>query len=166
MALETSTIGAPASVVALGLDNGSDGFAWIRDAQNEYGIGVGPGDQAGRDISGVTIDLVGFAAGGYRIEIHDPWGVAPLDDSRVAMASGGTLTVALPTFTRDIAIKIRPAGAASTDQPITATVTSPDPGAITITESATTDPPPPGSGYTSSATSSTSRLPPRARPIR
>ena len=147
MALETSTISAPASVVALGLDNGSDGFAWIRDAQNEYGSGVDPGDQAGRDISGVTIDLVGFAAGAYRIEIHDPWGVAPLDDSRVAMASGGTLSVALPTFNRDIAIKIRPAGAASTDRPITATVTSPDPGAITITESATTDPPPPGSGF-------------------
>ena len=81
MALETSIFSAPASVVAIGLDNGSDGFAWIRDAQNEYGSGVGPGDEAGRNISGVTIELGGFAAGGYRIDIHDPWGVAPVDDS-------------------------------------------------------------------------------------
>ncbi len=44
MGLETSTITAPATVVALGMDNGSRGFAWIRDAQNEYGSGVGPGD--------------------------------------------------------------------------------------------------------------------------
>ena len=37
MGLETSSISAPGSVVALGLDNGSHGFAWVRDVQNEYG---------------------------------------------------------------------------------------------------------------------------------
>ncbi len=148
MGLATSTISAPASVVALGLDNGSRGFAWVRDAQNEYGSGVGPGDQAGRTITGATIALDGFADGAYRVDVHDPWGVAPIDTSRTAMASGGLLTIALPAFTRDLALKIRPAGPATADQPVTVSVTSPEPGPITITEVDPPAPPPAGSGYT------------------
>jgi probable HAF family extracellular repeat protein len=108
MSLETSTITAPATVIALGMDNGSEGFAWIRDAQNEYGSGVGPGDEAGRTISGVSIGIDGFADGTYGIELHDPWGLAPIAES-IATASGGTLTVSLPNFTRDVALRIAPA---------------------------------------------------------
>ena len=89
MSLATSTIATPGSVVALGLDNGSEGFAWIRDAQNEYGSGVGPGDEASRTISGASIALDGFANGTYRIEVHDPWGVAPMDDSRPPSPTAG-----------------------------------------------------------------------------
>ena len=115
-------------------------------------------------MSGVSVAFDGFADGTYRIEVHDPWGVRPMDDSRLATASGGTLTVALPDFTRDIALKIRPAGPATPDQPVTATVTSPNGGPVTITESTPPDPPPVGSGYTFLGTSSTS--PPRRRPRR
>jgi hypothetical protein len=107
MGLDLSAITAPASVVTLGLDNGSEGFAWIRDAQNEYGSGVGPGDLAGRTLSGVSITLAGFAAGAYRIEVHDPWGVAATT-TQTATASGGSLAITLPSFTRDVAIKIEP----------------------------------------------------------
>jgi probable HAF family extracellular repeat protein len=107
MGLDVSAITAPASVVALGLDNASEGFAWIRDAQNEYGSGVGPGDAAGRTMTGVSITLAGFAAGTYRIEVHDPWGVAATT-TQTATASGGSLAVTLPSFTRDLAIKIEP----------------------------------------------------------
>jgi probable HAF family extracellular repeat protein len=105
MSLESSTITAPATVVALGMDNGSEGFAWIRDAQNEYGSGVDPGDEAGRMISGVSLGIDGFADGTYGIEVHDPWGIAPIAEA-IATASDGTLTVSLPNFTRDVAIKI------------------------------------------------------------
>ena len=106
MALGTSSITTPSSVVALGLDNGSAGFAWIRDAQNEYGSGVGPGDLAGRTIGGASVSLAGFADGPYRIEVHDPWGIEPVATVG-RTASGGTLIIPLPDFTRDIALKIR-----------------------------------------------------------
>src|SRR6476620_9860893 len=120
MGLGYSNITAPATVVALGLDKGTKGFAWIRDAKNEYGTGFGPGDVAGRTISSISIAFGGFTNGTYRIEVHDPWGVAPMDDSQIATASGGTLTVALPDFTRDIAIKIRPAAVPGSPTNVTA----------------------------------------------
>ncbi len=148
MGLDVSSVTAPGNVVVLGLDNGSEGFAWIRDAQNEYGTGAGPGDIDGRTISGVSVAFAGFADGTYRIEVHDPWGVVPLDDSRLAVVNGGTLSVALPDFTRDLAIKIRPAGSATSEQPVTAAVISPVAGPITITEVSPPGPPPVGSGYT------------------
>ena len=86
----TPSISAPASVVALGLDNGTSGFAWIRDAQNEYGTGARPGDLAGRTMSGVRANFAGFTDGTYRIEVHDPWGTsAPVE--RLATSVGGTL---------------------------------------------------------------------------
>lgn len=147
MSLEDSAITAPASVVALGLDNGTRGFAWIRDAQNEYGTGAGPGDLAGRTMSGVRVAFAGFADGTYRIEVHDPWGVQPMVE-RLATSVGGTLSVLLPDFTRDVALKIRPAGSATAVQPVTVTITSPNGGPVDIAESSTPDPPPVGSGYT------------------
>ena len=148
MGLDPSQIAAPGSVVALGLDNGSNGFVWVRDAENEYGTGSRPGDLAGRAMTDITIDLDGFADGTYRVEVHDPWGTNPIDDSRLAVAVGGSLTVPLPDFTRDIAFKIQPAGPTTPDQPVSVSVDSPNGGPVTVTESTTTDPPPPGSGYT------------------
>lgn len=147
MSLEDSAITVPASVVALGMDNGASGFAWIRDAQNEYGTGAGPGDIEGRAISGVRVEFGGYADGTYRIEVRDPWGVEPMNE-RLAAAVGGTLSVALPDFTRDIALKIWPVGPATAVQPVTVAVTSPNGGPVDITESTTPDPPPVGSGFT------------------
>lgn len=147
MALDTSTIAAPGSVVALGLDNGSSGFAWIRDVQNEYGTGAGPGDLAGRTMSGVRVEIAGFSDGTYRIEVHDPWGAQPIVD-RLATSVGGSLSIALPDFTRDVAIKIRPVGAATAGQPVTVTISSPNGGPVDVTESTTPASPPAGSGYT------------------
>ena len=147
MSLHDSNIAAPASVVALGLDNGSRGFAWIRDAQNEYGTGAEPGDIAGRTMSGVRVAFAGFADGTYRVEVHDPWGANPVVE-RLATSVDGTLSVVLPDFTRDVSIKIRPAGSATGAQPVTVTVTSPNGGPVDITESTTPASPPAGSGYT------------------
>ena len=97
--------GAVGSVVALGLDNGpSKGFAWIRDAENEYGTGSRPGDLAGRTMHGVTVAFDLGDTRPYDVEVHDPWGVVPTSD-QVVYPSGGTLTVTLPDFTRDVAIK-------------------------------------------------------------
>ena len=147
MSLETSTITTPAAVVALGMDNGSEGFAWIRDAQNEYGSGVGPGDIAGRTMSGVSVALAGFADGSYRIEIHDPWGVAPMDDSLTAIATGGTLTVPLPDFTRDVAIKIEPSPATAPDAPTGVTAVKGN-AQVTVSWTAPADGGSPITGYT------------------
>ena len=147
MSLETSTITGSASVVALGMDNGSEGFAWIRDAQNEYGSGVGPGDIAGRTMSGVSVAFAGFADGTYGIEVHDPWGVAPVDDLLTAVATGGTLTVSLPDFTRDLAIKIGPAPATAPGAPSGVTAAKGNAQA-TVTWTAPADGSSPITGYT------------------
>jgi plastocyanin len=125
MSLHPSNISAPSTVVAMGQDNGSAGFAWIRDAQNEYGSGVGPGDLVGRTMTGVSIAFDGFADGLYRVEVHDPWSINPMA-SQVATASGGTLSVTLPTFTRDLAIKVSPSSAAPPGAPTNVTAAAGD----------------------------------------
>ncbi len=148
MDLDETAIATSPSVIGIGMHGTTHGFAWIRDAENTYGSGVGPGDLEDRTMSGVAVGFDGFAPGTYRIEIHDPWGIEPMDDSIVAVVNTGALTFTLPDFQRDVALKIRPVGPASPAHPVTATITSPVPGSITITESPTTDPPPVGSGYT------------------
>lgn len=147
MGLAASQITAPSTVVALGLDNGTRGFTWVRDVQNEYGTGAGPGDLTARTVSGATLALGGFVDGTYRVEIQDPWGEQPMD-ARLATAVGGVLSVTVPAFTRDVALKIRPVGPATETQPVTVTVTSPNGGPVEITESTTPASPPVGSGYT------------------
>ncbi len=185
MGLQASSIGAPASVVALGLDNGSTGFAWVRDALNEYGSGVGPGDLAGRTISGVSLTLPGFLDGTYRVEVHDPWGAAPVDGSLVATAAGGTLTIPLPSFQRDIALKVRPGGPApsavlppggtltsddtgdgpdATD-PVATTITTPVGGHVTIASNPSTDSPASGFGLVGVAIDITAPAATAANPL-
>ena len=63
-------------------------------------------------MSGVRANFAGFTDGTYRIEVRDPWGTQPTVE-RLATSVGGTLSFVLPDFTRDVAIKIRPAGAAT-----------------------------------------------------
>ena len=107
----TLGIAAPATVVALGLDNGSQGFAWIRDAQNEYGTGAGPGDLAADDERRRRSNRRLLQR--YRTASRS---MTPGACSRRRLASrpagGGTLSVPCPLHA-DVAIKIRPAGAAT-----------------------------------------------------
>lgn len=101
-----AAIAAPPSVYAVGLASGSAARVWVRDALNGYGSGERPGDLAGRVVSGARIDLAGMDDGSYRIQVHDTWISGAVTSTSFGVATDGTLTVNLPNFTRDVALKL------------------------------------------------------------
>jgi hypothetical protein len=92
-------------VVPVGVNNSSQAFLWVRDAQNEYGTGARPGDLAGRAVNGASVDISGMTDGRYTVRAYDTWGAGAVTSTFEADASGGVLTITLPTFTRDVALK-------------------------------------------------------------
>ena len=109
--LSDAAITSSPTVYALGLSNGSEARAWVRDLQNGYGSGVRPGNLAGRVISGAHVAIGAMDAGTYDVEIWDTWTGTVIATS-TATAIGGSLTIPLPSFTRDVAVKAHLAAAA------------------------------------------------------
>ena len=144
-------ITAPASVVALGLDDGAAGFAWIRDTQNKYGSGVGPGDVAHRTIAGVTVGLRRLRRrdlphrGPRPVGRRCPWTTPIWPPS-----ARGTLTVHAarrsPATSRSRSSRSGPALAGSAGD--RSTSRSPAAGRSRSPKSIHPDAPPVGSGYT------------------
>ena len=107
--LDHSALTASSDVFAVGLNNDDRAFLWARDIDNEFGTGAPPGDQAGRVVSGATVEIPGMGSGGYRVTVFDTYGNGGAIQSFSATASGGLLHIDLPDFTRDVALKIQPA---------------------------------------------------------
>lgn len=165
MGLDASAVTPAPSVLAIGLDNGSRGYLWVRDALHAYGSGAFPGDVAERTIAGASVDLAGFVDGTYLVDVYDTYAVGGPIDTVVGTAAGGTLAITLPGFQRDVALKIRPGGPSPTEtlppggtlitdpgsgpteaEPITTSVTTPTGGTVAISSSPSTDPPAAGYG--------------------
>lgn len=106
LGLDDATIGTSGQSVAVGLSAPSQAYVWVRDVLNEYGTSFRPGNLAGRLVTGESIDIPGLDDGRYRVDVYDTWGSGALTDTVYATASAGVLTVALPNFTRDVALKI------------------------------------------------------------
>jgi Ca2+-binding RTX toxin-like protein len=108
LGLDDVTISTSGPVVAVGSGSSTHAFVWVRDAENEYGTGSRPGDLAGRSISGASIGIPGLDDGNYRVRVFDTWSTGAVTSTFTASAVGGTLVVNLPSFTRDIALKVDP----------------------------------------------------------
>ena len=109
--LGTAPITTSGPVTAVGLRSQSRAYVWVRDTQNEYGTGARPGNLAGRTITGSIVNVSGMNDGTYEVRVYDTWSGAGVTSTYQAVAVGGTLTVPLPTFTRDVALKIDFGGA-------------------------------------------------------
>ena len=106
LGLDGAAIDTTGPIVAVGLSRQDEAFVWVRDAQNEYGTGARPGDLAGRQVSGASLTVGGLDDGPYEVAVYDTWGAGGRAGTAWAHASGGVLTVPLPPFTRDVALKI------------------------------------------------------------
>ncbi len=107
--LGDAAITASPSVYAVGLASTSAARVWTRDVLNGYGSGERPGNLAGRVVSDAELTVSGMDDGSYDVEVWDPW-AGNVIGSFTADASGGDLTISLPAFTRDLAIKADFAG--------------------------------------------------------
>jgi YVTN family beta-propeller protein len=103
--LAPASITTSSGVSGVGLANATTARLWVHDALNEYGTGARPGDLASRTISGATVDLDGLIDGLYSVEVWDTYGGGHTA-LPAAVALGGTLTIDLPGFIRDVALKV------------------------------------------------------------
>ncbi len=90
------------SVGVIGLSGPLSAYLWIYDLGSQYGrLDNGL-------ISGVTAAVEGLDDGDYALEFHDTRPPGGITSTATATSSGGTLTFALPTFEKDMAIKVMP----------------------------------------------------------
>ena len=105
LGLGTAPISVTGPITAVGLSSPSRAFVWARDTQNEYGTGARPGDLAGRSVTGAIVRVSGMDDGTYDVRVYDTWS-GGVTSTYQAVAVGGTLAVPLPSFTRDVALKL------------------------------------------------------------
>lgn len=86
-------------VEALGLSNGFKALLWVHNKQSVHNNPETP------MVTDATINVEGMQNGPYQIEIWDTYNGTILE-SRSFVCTGGTLTISLPDFKRDIAVKV------------------------------------------------------------
>jgi hypothetical protein len=108
---EPSTITPPA---ALSLQSSSRALVWVRNRAYDSQTAriAGRPSSAGPNwiyepptMSGLTLKVSGLADGDYTARWYSPQTGAWLDESRAASA-GGSLSLAIPQFSRDLAVKV------------------------------------------------------------
>jgi hypothetical protein len=109
---------AGAKLQMLSLTDKDGGYAWIYDlkeydvwtkSREDRGIYHEKRDYVSPEFLGTRAPVTGLRNGSYRVEVWDTAEgkiVATLD----LKARGGSLTVPLPPFRKDVALKIKPAG--------------------------------------------------------
>jgi hypothetical protein len=93
-------IGLPAAE-GFGLANTTRGYFWLHDRAEQPGYPQGNGT-----ISGATLKVNNFQNGAYTVTWYDTYTGGTISQS-VQSASSGTLSLSIPTFQKDIALKLR-----------------------------------------------------------
>ena len=94
-------------IVSFGLVSDQRAWLWVRDRENAFGTGLGPGDLEERVVSGETIQLEGLDPSyDYTVELWDTYGRGGIHDASPILASGDFVELSLPDFQRDVAIKV------------------------------------------------------------
>lgn len=90
------------------------GYLWIYDIDSQYGHTAANGV-----FDGVTFALPGLVNGTYQVEYYNTWDAGGLAGTEEVTVTDGNLTGAVPSFSRDIAVKVK---RVSEPQPNTAPV--------------------------------------------
>jgi len=85
------------------------GFFWVQDTAGQ--IGKSANQQIGKSANqqireSATVVIAGLATGTYTIRPYDTWQGVYLDESRVTTDESGRLTIVLPPFSGDIAVRL------------------------------------------------------------
>ncbi|SFA71294.1 Chitodextrinase [Cohnella sp. OV330] len=102
-------LGAQAnSTKAGGYKNADRALLWVNDTQSNYTVG------SPRTVTGLSVSLTGMNNGTYDITYFNTVTGTNVSTTTAA-ASGGTVTLSLPSFTRDIAVKAVRQGSTTPD---------------------------------------------------
>ncbi|MFA6227674.1 MAG: DUF5060 domain-containing protein [Patescibacteria group bacterium] len=86
----------------ISLVGNNSAYLWVYDIGSQYGL------ENNGVISNTTFTLPGLSAGTYKIQYYNTWGTGGLISEGQVQTVGGVLTGSIPSFSKDIAIKIKP----------------------------------------------------------
>lgn len=89
----------------VGLQGRQEAFFWMLNPAATWADHLAP-DAPLPELRDLTLSIRALAAGRYRLEWYDPWEGKPRETA-AATVSGEVLQVPVPSFTRDLALKIR-----------------------------------------------------------
>gem|GEM_PF-918976 len=104
-ALANAALRAQGQIRAYGLQESSRAFLWIRDALDAYGTGWGPASVEKRSTENASVELSGLSPGQHLVSFHSSGNGDLLSEAEVN-APDGRLSLALPPFQGDLAVKI------------------------------------------------------------
>ena len=103
-----SNLSLPQGVVGFGLASANRAYIWIRDTLNAFGSGAAPGNlEPARNLTGISLTIPEIDEGTYQIDFFHPWTGETIGIPESITADNQGLTIPIPTFQRDIALKVR-----------------------------------------------------------
>lgn len=90
---------------ALGVVGETEALVWIQNRAHTW-VNVAKGDFDGTPVSGGLLTLEGFAPGEWRVDQWDTCEGRAVDSGTYTVGAGGTLELALPPISRDIAFRL------------------------------------------------------------
>lgn len=100
--LDVKVIGKGVDAWGLLSEDGGVGFFWVQDVEQ---VSTSASQQVG-----VRVVVEGLAAGGYSVRPYDTWQGVYLAETRGDVDESGQLTIGLPPFSGDIAVRIDKVG--------------------------------------------------------
>jgi len=107
--LSPADLEVSSNIKAIGLSNTERCYIWFRDIQNDYFYDSEPGDMVNRNISGEFIIIKGLIPNTkYTLQYFDTYNSGgPISPAiNFFSSTGGNLTIKIPDFQRDLAVKI------------------------------------------------------------
>jgi hypothetical protein len=104
--LQVAPIDTQGSILAHGLRGPAGIFLWVRDVREAYGSGFGPALAENRKTEGVVLTLTGLDAGDRVVSLLETCKNGDTLLEFLSTPVGGRLSLSLPPFLGDIALKI------------------------------------------------------------
>jgi hypothetical protein len=104
VAVKPAVAAAGRNLAAYALRGSSALLAWVQNVDHQWRADPLPGPDP-TPVVGALLPLTGLADGDWSARWIDPWTGAQLDVEPV-LVSGGAATLAVPTFSRDVALRL------------------------------------------------------------
>jgi hypothetical protein len=115
-ALRNAVITTQGQVRAYGLQEPSRAYLWIRDSRDAYGTGWGPASLEKRNTENASVELSDLTPGHHLVSFYSTGGNGDLLSEVELNAPDGRLSLALPPFQGDLAVKINAGITAGSDR--------------------------------------------------
>ena len=106
---QTARLSVTGNIKAVGLSTTNRAYLWFRDINNEYESGYEPGNMVNRTITGATITVNGLTPNAlFAVQYYNTYAPGGYLGIRIPVTanSSGQVTLNLPSFQRDLAVKL------------------------------------------------------------